>query len=128
MMIEQERNEGGKFVTKGDAVRAVRSIRLTDDIWAALGDKADEQDMTRADYLEALFAGDIEWESDSDRSDQPDLDFDPNEVAELLREALTLKANAGGKIKSKIREVLGLMGFDSDENDWYSAYYSVLVI
>lgn len=117
MMIEQERNETGKFTTKGDEVRAVRSIRLTDNTWAALGDKADEQDMTRADYLEALFAGIVEWDFDSAHSDQPDLDFDPDEAAEILREALTLRANAGGKIKTKIREVLELMGFDSGEDD-----------
>lgn len=111
--MEQDRSEGGKFAAKGDAIRAVRSIRLTDTVWQALGDRADDQDMTRADYLEALAAGEVEWESE--QAGQQELDFDPDEIAEILREALTLKANAGGKIKIRIREALQLMGYEPDE-------------
>lgn len=115
-MTEQDRGDRGRFAAKGDAYRLVRSIRLTDDTWKALGEKADDQDMTRADYLEALASGEIEWESDRDQKDQDsELDFDPEDVAELLREALTLKANAGGKIKIRIKEALQLMGYDPDE-------------
>lgn len=115
-MTEQERSDGGKFAAKGDAIRSVRSIRLTDDTWRALGEKADDQDMTRADYLEGLFSGEVEWESDRDQKDQDsELDFDPEDVAELLKEALTLKANAGGKIKIRIKEALQLMGYDPSE-------------
>lgn len=114
-MTEQDRNEHGKFLTKGAAVRAVRSIRLTDATWETLGDKADEQDMSRADYLEALAAGDVEWGAgEGDRTSE--MEFEPEEVAEVLREALTLKANAGGKIKAKIREALEMMGFDPEED------------
>lgn len=112
-MIEQERSDGGKFAAKGDAIRAVRSIRLTDATWSALGDKADDQDMTRADYLEGLFAGEVNWESEE--CEQTELDFDPEDVVQILREALTLKANAGGKIKLRIKEALQLMGYESDQ-------------
>jgi len=115
-MLEQERNEDGKFAAKGSAIREVRSIRLTTATWESLGEKADEHDLTKADYLEALFSGEIEWESDNDRPEETDLDFDPDEVAEILKEALTLKANAGGKIKTKIKEALQLMSFDPSED------------
>lgn len=100
-MTEQDRNEHGKFLAKGEVTRAVRSIRLTDSAWETLGDRADEQDMSRADYLEALTAGEVQWESNSDHSNQADLDFDLDEVAEVLKEAITLRANAGVKSKPK---------------------------
>lgn len=122
-MLEQERNEDGKFAAKGSAIREVRSIRLTTATWESLGEKADEHDLTKADYLEALFSGEIEWESDNDRPEETDLDFDPDEVAEILKEALTLKANAGGKIKTKIKEALQLMSFDPSE-DQSTEYYA----
>ena len=112
-MVDQDRGDRGRFAAKGDAVRAVRSIRLTDDAWKSLGQKADDQDMTRADYLEALTSGEVDWESEAK---DEELDFDPDEVAEILREALTLKSNAGGKIKLRIKEALQLIGFDPDED------------
>lgn len=113
-MPEQDRGDRGRFTTKGNAARAVRSVRLTDNAWKVLGEKADDQDMTRADYLEALTSGDLEWESEA-RDEE--LDFDLDEVAEILKEALTLKSNAGGKIKLRIKEALQLMGVDLDENE-----------
>lgn len=89
-------------------------MRLTDGAWKVLGDKADDQDMTRADYLEALTSGDIDWESEAK---DEELDFDLDEVAEILKEALLLKSNAGGKIKVRIKEALQLMGVDLDEEE-----------
>lgn len=115
--MEQDRQDGGKFAAKGESIRAVRSIRLTDVTWQVLGDKADDQDMSKADYLEALAAGEVGWESEETEPDQPSFDFDPDEIAEVLKEALTFKANAGGKIKTKIKEALELMGFDPSEED-----------
>ena len=113
-MPEQDRGDRGRFTKKGNTDRAVRSVRLTDDAWKALGQKADDQDMTRADYLEALTSGDLEWESEAK---DEELDFDLDEVAEILKEALKLKSNAGGKIKLRIKEALQLMGIDLDEDD-----------
>jgi hypothetical protein len=111
-MIEQER-DNGKFAAKGSELRTVRSIRATDSTWNALEDKASEQDMTKADYLEALVSGEIEWESDdSDKDQATESDFDIEEVVEILTEALTLKSNAGGKIKTEIKRALEMMGFE----------------
>jgi hypothetical protein len=113
-MSDRERDDGGKFAVKGDGIRAVRSIRLTDSTWESLGEKANEHDMTRADFLEGLVGGEVDWESDDD-TEKTDYDFDPDEVAEVLKDALLLKANAGGKIKAEIRKVLQIMGYDPDE-------------
>lgn len=115
-MIEQER-DNGKFAPKGNENRTVRSIRATDSTWNALEDKASEQDMSKADYLEALVSGEIDWESeDSEKDELAEFDFDVEEVAEVLREALTLKANAGGKIKTEIKRALEMMGFEVEDN------------
>ena len=116
-MPDQERNDGGKFAAKGDAVREVRSIRLTDNTWHLLGDKADELDITKADYLEGLFSGQIEWESDSVESDKTDLDFDPEEVAEILKNVLVSKERGNKHLKAAIMEVLELMGQDLEEEE-----------
>ncbi len=111
-MIEQER-ENGKFAAKGSEPRIVRSIRLTDSTWNALEDKASEQDMTKADYLEALVSGEIDWESeDSEKDEVAEYDFDVDEVAEILTEALTLKRNNGSRIMVEIKKALELMGFE----------------
>lgn len=114
-MIEQER-ENGKFASKGNENRTVRSIRATDSTWSALEEKANEQDMSKADYLEALVGGEIDWESeDLEKDEVSELDFDVKEIAEILREALTLKSNAGGKIKTEIKRVLEMIGFEVED-------------
>lgn len=112
-IMEQDRGDRGKFAAKGDSIRVVRSIRLTDQAWEVLGDKADEQDMSRADYLEALVSGDVKWDGEDF---EPELDFDLKEVTEILMDALPLKSNAGGKIKIAIKEALRLMGVELDED------------
>jgi hypothetical protein len=45
---------GGKFRPKGEEPREVRSLRLTDTCWEALGAAADAHGWTRADLLEDL--------------------------------------------------------------------------
>jgi len=40
----------GKFALKNDDYREVRSFRLTDDIWKALGIASECLGLTRADY------------------------------------------------------------------------------
>lgn len=116
-MIEQERQGTGKFAPKGSANREVRSIRLTNDTWDALGDKADEHDMSKADYLEGLFSGGIEWDSDSIEPDKNDLDFDPDEVAEILKSVLASKERGNKHLKVAIKEVLELLGQGLDEDE-----------
>lgn len=53
MMI---RNASGKFEQKGDQMRGVRSIRLTDTAWMVLGQVAGSRGLTRADLLESMVA------------------------------------------------------------------------
>jgi hypothetical protein len=114
-MTDQERQEGGKFAAKGDAIRAVRSIRLTDNTWHLLGDRADENDMSKADYLEGLFSGEIDWQSENLESDKDDLDFDPEEVGEILKDVLSSKERGNKHLKAAIRNVLELMSIDIED-------------
>ena len=49
-----KRDLQGKFALKNETYRSVRSLRLTDATWEALGTQADSLGMTRADLLEHL--------------------------------------------------------------------------
>lgn len=49
-----KRDIQGKFTLKNDDYRQVRSLRLTDDTWKALGITAECLGLTRADYLEEM--------------------------------------------------------------------------
>lgn len=115
MMIDQDRNALGWFARKGSSERKIRSIRLTDETWNFLGEKADDNDMTKADFLEAIAAGEIKWNEDDET--KSDVDFDIDEVAEILRAALSFKGNATKKIKLEIRKVLELMDIEIDDSD-----------
>lgn len=49
-----KRDIQGKFALKSDDYREVRSLRLTDDTWKALGIASECLGLTRADYLEHI--------------------------------------------------------------------------
>ena len=49
-----KRDIQGKFTLKNDDYRLVRSLRLTDETWKALGIAAECHGKTRADYLEQI--------------------------------------------------------------------------
>lgn len=49
-----KRDIQGKFALKNDNYRLVRSLRLTDETWIALGIAAECLGITRADYLEQI--------------------------------------------------------------------------
>lgn len=49
-----KRDIQGKFALKNDDYRSVRSLRLTDSTWEALGIAAESSGITRADLLEEL--------------------------------------------------------------------------
>jgi hypothetical protein len=49
-----KRDIQGKFALKNDDYRLVRSLRLTDETWIALGLAAECLGITRADYLEQI--------------------------------------------------------------------------
>ena len=92
----QNRDNKGQFTNKSNTQRKVRSIRATDQTWEIFGDIAQQQGITRADLLEQMMI--------SNRV-IPGKD----KVVNILKDALKLKANAGGAIKKKIREVLDLI-------------------
>ncbi len=112
-MIDQERTDHGLFAKKGNSVRAVRTIRLTDETWNLLGEKADENDMSRADFLESLASGEIDWEGE--KKVELNIDFDVDEVAEKLKEILSLKSRDGVKMKEIVKEAAEIMGFDLED-------------
>ena len=89
----QSRNSRGQYVNKSDRNRQVRSIRVTDEIWQKFGEMAAQRSITRADFLEKMV------------QDNSLLD-DTDRIINVLQQALKLRANAGGAIKEKIREVL----------------------
>ena len=91
--ILQEKDWHGRFIFKSDDYRHVRSIRVTDEIWEKFGEMALERSITRADLLEEIVKSE-------------DLPTNSYRVINLLQGALKLKANAGGAIKKKIKEVL----------------------
>ena len=92
----QSRNDKGQFQGKSDGFRRVRSIRVTDEVWDKLGEMASRRSITRADLLEQL------------------VDIDLSSATVILKEALRLKANAGGAIKREIRNALSYLDKDFD--------------
>ena len=84
----QSRNNKGQFQSKSDELRRVRSIRVTDEVWEAMGMMADNRGITRADLLEEF------------------VEVDLSSAITVLERALRLKANAGGAIKREIRNAL----------------------
>ena len=87
------RNLKGQFINKSDSDRRVRSIRVTDEVWKKFGQMAAQQSITRADLLEEIVK-------------EGNGLVDISQVVLILKEALRLKANAGGAIKKQIREAL----------------------
>ncbi|XHR80848.1 MAG: hypothetical protein ACFKPT_14080 [Gloeotrichia echinulata GP01] len=65
-----KRDIQGKFALKDDDYRQVRSLRLTDETWKALGIAAECLGMTRADYVEQVIRGNahpsITWGKESE--------------------------------------------------------------
>ena len=94
----QGRDGKGRFKSKSESVRKVRSLRANDEVWDKLGMIAETRGITRADLIEefAINDGVIHGKTE-------------NKEIELLEEALSLKANTGGAIKKKIREYIFLI-------------------
>ena len=92
----QGRNKKGQFGSKSDSERKVRSIRVTDRVWCKFGEMADKRGVTRADLLEEIM-------------NDNRVILGNGEIVKMLKEALRLKANAGGAIKNRIRDVLELL-------------------
>ena len=94
--MDQGRDKKGHFANKGKEKREVRTIRLTNSTWEKLGELAVERSITRADLVEEMITND-------NLSVSP---VDSQKIIEILQDALKLKANAGGAIKEKIRDVI----------------------
>ena len=92
----QGRNKKGQFDSKSQSERKVRSIRVTDKVWDKFGEMAVQRGITRADLLEEIVNCDCVLRG-------------RNEVVKILEEALKLRANAGGAIKRKIKDVLEVL-------------------
>ena len=93
------RDKKGKFANKSDSERKVRSMRVADEIWEEAGNIASEQGITRADLFEEMVK-EYQVLHGKDGS------------LNILHEALRLKANAGGAIKTKIRDFLGTLNIN----------------
>ena len=65
-----QRDAKGKFALKNDEHRSVRSLRLTDTTWSALGIKAESLSFTRADLLEQMFKSNDHLEPGNTRMSQ----------------------------------------------------------
>lgn len=85
-MVERDRFDNGTFAPKSSQIRQVRSLRLTDKTWKALGETAELKGITRADLIEELaMNGAIEqWASSC------------NEVEKLKEKVLGLTAEKEG--------------------------------
>ena len=92
----RSRDQRGCFINKSSVNRKVRSIRVTDEVWGRFGTMAAKRGITRADLLEEIV-----------KTNQVILGNE--EAIRMLEESLKLKANAGGVIKKKIREVLKIL-------------------
>ena len=58
-MINEVRDELGRFAAKSEVPRKIRSVNLTDGAWQWLAAVAKKAGMSRNDYLEALAEGEI---------------------------------------------------------------------
>jgi hypothetical protein len=116
-MADIERGDGGRFAAKGDSLRVFRGIRLTDATWNLLGDRADELDISKADYLEGLFSGEIDWENDNSDSDENESTLE--ELIELFKKALTIsrKGNITKQLIAIFEECLEVTGNELEEDD-----------
>ena len=92
----QTRNKKGQFDRKSSTDRKVRSIRVTDEAWSKFGEMASQLSITRADLLENFITNNSVLHGS-------------DEIIQILKDALKLRANAGGAIKEKIRIVLELL-------------------
>ncbi|NES73975.1 MAG: ribbon-helix-helix domain-containing protein [Okeania sp. SIO2D1] len=71
--MEQGRDDLGRFSSKSETFRKVRSIRLTDSTWELLGKLAEERGVTRADLLEEWAVGGFFFEVSDEKKVAPDL-------------------------------------------------------
>jgi uncharacterized membrane protein YgaE (UPF0421/DUF939 family) len=67
------RDSQGKFARKNDEHRLVRSLRLTQTTWSALGALAASRELTKADLLEQMFGNNGHCQPSHTRQEQESL-------------------------------------------------------
>lgn len=97
IMAKQNRKECGRFASKSDEHREVRSLRCTDATWQKLGKLAESQGITRADLVEQWTAALGKPTSNSD------LDQVDEGITHVLND-LTVTRN--GKDRGSVRRAL----------------------
>ena len=110
--MKRARDKHGVFKQKSRSKRITKTVRVSNEIWEKFGNLAQSQNMTRADLLEIWI---LSHATHGDKASKI-MDLD-NQVThgligkaiEILSEGLTLKANAGGRIKVKIREAISTL-------------------
>lgn len=110
--MERLRNKYGVFTNKSKSPRMNRTLRMTDEVWEKLGKFAQNQDMTRGDLLENWILNHAGHGEIMNRIQDSDIHAGHGLIGraiEILNEGLTFRANAGGKIKAKIREAISLL-------------------
>lgn len=106
----RKRSETGKFIAQSEERREVRSLRLTDSTWKALGDTADRQGVTRADLIEKLVGeGLLAIQTKESAEDQEEQREAASEARELLLKALDTKniTSSHRKLLSRAYFLLG---------------------
>jgi len=107
-MTESFRNEQGKFVRKGQEIRNVYSVRVTDRAWLELGLKAEKLGMTRADLIEQVAFLELVDETHCHSAPQEGF-LKVVQATDLLNECLSLRWNQGVKMQAKINEAILLI-------------------
>lgn len=109
----RKRSESGKFIAQSEERREVRSLRLTDSTWKALGDTASQQGITRADLIEKLIKEELltiqSQESQELAEDQKEQRKTVSEARELLLKATNTKniTDSHRKLLSRVYVLLG---------------------
>ncbi len=94
-----KRDGQGKFSLKNKDYRLVRSLRLTDETWKALGNAADSLGLTKADYLEQIVK-DQTLPSITRKEEEIQPSITPIEVT--LHPSITWKEEEVERLKAKI--------------------------
>ncbi len=113
-----QRDAQGKFALKNDRHRSVRSLRLTDATWSALGALAESRVLTKADLLEQMFGNNDHSLPSNTRQQQkllpsntrqseafqPTNTSDEEEVRQLIAEVAALRSE-NAKLRERVREL-----------------------
>jgi len=101
----QDRTEEGKFASKSEEYRHVRSIRLTDTTWQKIGFAADKRRITRADLFEQM-AEDGVFDDVPENSNSSSNNFQ-DEIKVAIEKILSDPAvTRGGKDKGAVKRGL----------------------